>query len=377
MQDLKGELLGQHGGGKGELRKDEFWAVKDISFELKRGECLGLIGHNGAGKTTLLRILNGLVKLDQGRIEMRGRLGALIALGAGFNPVLTGRENIYTNAAVLGLSKSQVDAKFDEVLEFADIGDFIDTPVQNYSSGMSVRLGFAVAAVMIEPDVLFLDEVLAVGDIGFVIKCLNRVRQLTEKSAVIFVSHNMQFVSSFCTRVMVMDHGQTLLDSMNPADSIDKYYSLVKHDQQSSGVGGVELLDFKIQTEGEILQESEPVIVQGDNAQVLIKFRIDKNIPKTRFNLFIHDESYSPIVAFPLQNKDESSVIFTGKEYSISAELGKIELNAGKYSFVLSFQDADKSISLLRMQGVCPFRVSSKTTSWAKIYRPTNPVIIS
>ena len=159
------------------LRDGEFWAVNDVSFELRRGECLGLIGHNGAGKTTLLKMLNGLIKPDAGSITIRGRVGALIALGAGFNPILTGRENIYINGSVLGLSKKEIDGKIDEIIDFAEIGEFIDSPVQNYSSGMSVRLGFSIASSL-SPDVLILDEVLAVGDIGFVIKCLNRVRQL-------------------------------------------------------------------------------------------------------------------------------------------------------------------------------------------------------
>jgi ABC-type polysaccharide/polyol phosphate transport system ATPase subunit len=127
------------------LRDGEFWAVRDVSFELRRGECLGLIGHNGAGKTTLLKMLNGLIKPDAGSITMRGRVGALIALGAGFNPILTGRENIYINGSVLGLTKKEIDAKIDEIIDFAEIREFIDTPVQSYSSGMTVRLGFAVA----------------------------------------------------------------------------------------------------------------------------------------------------------------------------------------------------------------------------------------
>jgi lipopolysaccharide transport system ATP-binding protein len=148
------------------LRKDEFWAVKDISFELRRGECLGLIGHNGAGKSTLLKLLNGLITPDQGQVTMKGRVGALIELGAGFNPVLTGRENIYNNGAVLGFSKEEIDSKLEAIIDFSELRDFIDMPVQNYSSGMKVRLGFAVAAQM-EPDILLIDEVLAVGDMGF------------------------------------------------------------------------------------------------------------------------------------------------------------------------------------------------------------------
>jgi len=170
MRDLSKEVLGRRHGGDGELRPDEFWSVNDVSFELKRGECLGLIGPNGAGKSTLLKMLNGLIKPDQGRIEMRGRVGALIELGAGFNPILSGRENIYVNGSVLGLAKEEIDQKLDEIIEFSELDEFIDSPVQNYSSGMKVRLGFAVAAHM-KPDILLIDEVLAVGDIGFRTKC--------------------------------------------------------------------------------------------------------------------------------------------------------------------------------------------------------------
>lgn len=191
MRDLGRELAGRPHGGEGHLRPDEFWAVKDVSFEVKRGECLGLIGRNGAGKTTLLKMLNGLIKPDAGRIEMRGRVGALIALGAGFNPILTGRENIYVNAAVLGLSKREIDAKFDEIVAFAELEELIDSPVQSYSSGMVVRLGFAIAAKT-EPEVLLLDEVLAVGDAIFQVKCINRIRELQRNGvATILVSHNM------------------------------------------------------------------------------------------------------------------------------------------------------------------------------------------
>ena len=155
-----------HENGEPILRKEEFWAVKDVSFELRRGECLGLIGRNGAGKTTLLKMLNGLIKPDKGRIEMRGRMGALIALGAGFNPILTGRENIYVNGSISGLSKKEIEDKIEEIIDFSEIREFIDTPVQSYSSGMPVRLGFAIATAL-NPDILLLDEVLAVGDTHF------------------------------------------------------------------------------------------------------------------------------------------------------------------------------------------------------------------
>lgn len=220
MQDLGRELAGRPHGGDGQLRPDEFWAVKDVSFEVKRGECLGLIGRNGAGKTTLLKMLNGLIKPDAGRIEMRGRVGALIALGAGFNPILTGRENIYVNASVLGLKKSEIDAKFEEIVEFAELGDFIESPVQSYSSGMVVRLGFAIAAKT-EPEVLLLDEVLAVGDARFQVKCINRIRELQRSGvATILVSHNMTDIMRYTdTGIYLQDArikaGGTIRDVVN------------------------------------------------------------------------------------------------------------------------------------------------------------------
>ncbi|WP_282134430.1 polysaccharide ABC transporter ATP-binding protein [Seonamhaeicola maritimus] len=204
IKDLTSNLFGNQ--KQRQLRPKEFWAVKDINFTLKRGECLGLIGHNGAGKSTLLKILNGLIKPDEGKVTIKGRVGALIELGAGFNPILTGRENIYNNGAVLGFTKKEIDAKVEAIIDFAEIREFIDMPVQNYSSGMKVRLGFAVAAQM-EPDVLIIDEVLAVGDIGFRVKCFNRISELLNNCVVIFVSHSMPQVARIGTHVMHMKKG--------------------------------------------------------------------------------------------------------------------------------------------------------------------------
>lgn len=208
LQDLGREITGRSHGGKSELRPDEFWAVNDVSFELRRGECLGLIGHNGAGKTTLLKMLNGLIKPDNGRIEMRGRVGALLALGAGFNPILSGRENIYVNASVLGLSKRETDERIDEIIDFAEIRDFIDAPVQSYSSGMAVRLGFAIAAKT-EPDILLLDEVLAVGDVAFQAKCFNTLAEFRKRgTGFILVSHNMHQIARYADKVLYLSKGE-------------------------------------------------------------------------------------------------------------------------------------------------------------------------
>ena len=207
LQDLGSEILGHRHASNDNLRADEFWASKDISFELKRGECLGLVGRNGAGKTTLLRMLNGLIKPDQGRIEMQGRVGALISLGAGFNPILTGRENIFINASVLGLTTKEIESKLDEIIDFAEIGEFIDSPVQTYSSGMAVRLGFAVAT-SIQPDVLLLDEVLAVGDASFRHKCYQRINRIISNCAVIIVSHSMDQIGAIASKVGFMHAGK-------------------------------------------------------------------------------------------------------------------------------------------------------------------------
>jgi lipopolysaccharide transport system ATP-binding protein len=191
------------------LRKEEFWAVKDVSFELRRGECLGLIGPNGAGKTTLLKMLNGLIKPDKGRIEMHGRVGGLIALGAGFNPILTGRENIYVNGSILGLSKKEIEHKLDEIIDFSELREFIDSPVQSYSSGMAVRLGFAVASSL-NPDILLLDEVLAVGDFVFRQKCFERIGSLMHKAAVVFVSHQAHEVRGLCDQALYLSRGRSV-----------------------------------------------------------------------------------------------------------------------------------------------------------------------
>ena len=173
LRDLGSEAVGRR-GDHSVLRRGEFWALKDVSFDLYPGETLGLVGPNGAGKTTLLRVLTGLINPNEGRVTVRGRMQALIALGAGFSPVLSGRENIYVNASILGIARKEVDRRLGEIIEFSGIAEFIDSPVQNYSSGMAVRLGFAVAAHL-EPDILLVDEVLAVGDEGFQVKCPNKI----------------------------------------------------------------------------------------------------------------------------------------------------------------------------------------------------------
>jgi ABC-type polysaccharide/polyol phosphate transport system ATPase subunit len=221
VRDIGAELIGSR-RSRSKLRKEEFWALRDVNFEIKQGELVGLIGANGAGKTTLLRLLSGLIKPDEGEIIVWGKIQALIALGAGFNPILTARENIYVNGAVLGFSKKEMDKLIGEIMDFAEIEEFIDMPVQSYSSGMQVRLGFAVA-VHLRPNILIVDEVLAVGDASFRRKARNKMMELLHSGiSVLFVSHNMSLISSLTSRCIYLDHGR--LVCCGPSDKVTSLY---------------------------------------------------------------------------------------------------------------------------------------------------------
>jgi homopolymeric O-antigen transport system ATP-binding protein len=191
--------------------KSEFWALRDISFEVRRGEILGIIGRNGAGKTTLLKILSRITEPTTGHIDLNGRVGSLLEVGTGFHPELTGRENVYLNGAILGMSRKEIDAKFDSIVGFAETEAFLDTPVKRYSSGMYVRLAFAVAAHL-DPEILIVDEVLAVGDVQFQRKSMARMESAagSEGKTILFVSHNMAAVAKLCTRVALLDQGKLL-----------------------------------------------------------------------------------------------------------------------------------------------------------------------
>ena len=261
-----------------QLRSQEFWANRDVSFQLKRGECLGLIGRNGAGKTTLLRMLNGLIKPDTGRIELRGRTGAMIALGAGFNPILTARENIYVNGSILGLSKQQISDRFDEIIDFAELEDFVDAPVRTFSSGMHVRLGFAVAVVLIQPDVLLLDEVLAVGDAGFRSKCYNAIIAMANQAAVILVSHSMPQIARLSSRVLVMNDGEVESSTDNVAAGIQTYFGAFPKSAVSTP------LSRGTQVRSIAFDDSPPVLPGGESMvsrrhDVLIRMEIELEEP--------------------------------------------------------------------------------------------------
>ena len=215
---------------------EEFWALKDVSFEIKRGEVLGIIGRNGAGKSTLLKILSRITEPSEGRVEICGRLASLLEVGTGFHPELTGRENIYLNGAILGMGRREIHKKFDEIVDFAEVEKFLDTPVKRYSSGMYVRLAFAVAAHL-EPETLVVDEVLAVGDAKFQKKCLGRMQDVAGQGrTVLFVSHNMHAVHQLCTKVMHLDRGTTRGPSNDVRSAVLRYLGTLDNEALNSSV---------------------------------------------------------------------------------------------------------------------------------------------
>lgn len=212
VKDLCSEVLGRSGDSNRQLRPGEFFALRGISFRIQPGECVALLGPNGAGKSTMMKMLNGLIKPTAGSIAIKGRVGALIELGSGFNPVLSGKENAYINGAILGLSRREIDKRFDEILEFSELGEFIHAPLKTYSSGMRVRLAYSVAAHL-EPDLLLLDEVLAVGDMGFRMKCFDHLAKLRDRgTAIIIVSHAIGAMSRIAQRVIVFGKGKKVFD---------------------------------------------------------------------------------------------------------------------------------------------------------------------
>jgi lipopolysaccharide transport system ATP-binding protein len=210
----------------------QFWALRDVSFEVKRGEILGVIGHNGAGKTTLLKILSRIVPPTEGEVAMRGRLASLLEVGTGFHWELTGRENVYLNGAILGMKRAEIDRKFDEIVDFAEVRDFLDTPVKHYSSGMYLRLAFAVAAHL-EPNILLIDEVLAVGDAAFQKKCLGKMGEVASAGrTILFVSHNMAAVQQLTQTCLLLDHGRVA--SYGPTPQVLRDYLSLGPDRSAT-----------------------------------------------------------------------------------------------------------------------------------------------
>lgn len=313
------------------LQKNEFWALKNITFDVFPGEVLGIIGPNGSGKSTLLKILSRITPPTTGQAVIRGRLASLLEVGTGFNPELTGQENLYLNGAILGMSKREIDSKFNQIVEFSGVSEFINTPVKRYSSGMYVRLAFAIAAHL-EPEILLIDEVLAVGDSEFQKKCLQKMDDITTsgKRTILFVSHNMSAVKNLCKRCLVLNKGEIVF--MGSTDDAISYYlssnrSLdavpVSKRTDRIGNGLVKFTSIKF----------PHVFVSGQPAAIVLGF--ESKLPAKKSEIVVELRIMSPfgLLLFSLSNK------FTGEDFNRLNSIGKftcslpsLPLDKGEYA---------------------------------------------
>ena len=329
-------------GSKYDPTLEGFWALKDLNFEIKKGDRVGIIGHNGAGKSTLLKILSGITTPTEGNIKINGRISSLLEVGTGFHPEMTGRENIYLNGAILGMKKSEINKKIDEIIEFSGIKEHIDTPVKRYSSGMYVRLAFAVAAHL-DSDILIADEVLAVGDAAFQKKALGKMNELSsgEGRTVLFVSHNMAQVKNLCNKGIVLNHGS--IEKKGTVDEcIDLYLSsvgLIKGEYiskwENNGVLShpactIESLSI-VNQDDELIEKVE----KNTDEEIYIKICINVNKLDSQLNIgfTLQNSSNDNVLISWLRDKKESFNIKTGKNI-LYIKLPKKQLNIGDYKVI-------------------------------------------
>lgn len=349
--------IGASSNDKDKSGPDEIWALKDVSFEVNQGEVLGIIGRNGAGKSTLLKVLSRVTAPTHGEIRVKGRIASLLEVGTGFHPELTGRENTFLNGAILGMTKAEIRSKFDEIVEFAEVGKFIDTPVKRYSSGMYVRLAFAVAAHL-EPEILIVDEVLAVGDAEFQKKCLGKMGDVASQGrTVLFVSHNMAAVKSLCQRAIVLKNG--LLNFEADANTAVDFY-------MQSGTEPLSVCDWsdgnrpqnenievrKASVYAKGKQAGEPIASSND---VVFEVEFFNNINKGQID-----------VTWDLINAQGIHVAHVGSSCSqnglpqgwfrTTALLPRNILNTGRYSFCVQFGRNQREL-LLRIEDVLTFDI--------------------
>jgi len=339
----------------GNLRQEEFWALDDICFELKKGETLGIIGPNGSGKTTLLKMLNGIFWPDKGKISIQGRVGALIEVGAGFHPLLTGRENIYLNGAILGMSKAEIEKKFDAIVDFAGIGDFLDTPVKFYSSGMFVKLGFSIA-VHCEPEILLIDEVLAVGDEGFRAKCYNKIAEMQKRCAVILVSHNMSSIARISNKCIVLNEGRIVcLEKAERA--IESYYSCFEIDRAfpvlMAGNGEADIHDFKLFN---INNEEHENFNFHDDLIVSFSVKVSQKHKKFLISLSFRDY-FNNFIAQCHSNQSNVSLENNGSVKNIKITIPEVLFSPGRYNISVLVYDENNKEHLTWHPNIKKFKI--------------------
>jgi lipopolysaccharide transport system ATP-binding protein len=329
--------------GIGNPKREEFWALKDVSFEVQQGEAVGIIGRNGAGKSTLLKLLSRITEPTRGRIEIEGRVASLLEVGTGFHPELTGRENIFLNGAILGMHRAEIKMKFDEIVAFAEVEKFLDTPVKHFSSGMYVRLAFSVAAHL-EPDVLVVDEVLAVGDAAFQKKCLGKMDEVSHRQGrtILFVSHQMAVVSSLCKRVLLLAEGKLIEDGPSH-EVIARYlaasgsFSGVARDLRdfSPRKGGGEL--FITRAEISAFHKNEPLPVPRMGDTLAIRFQVENRarLPGNQVRLSVAIKAVTGQKLVHVSNEDDGYQFPNADAALIQVELPRLLLYPGTYSVSL------------------------------------------
>lgn len=344
----------------------DFWALRDVSFDVQQGEVVGLIGRNGAGKSTLLKILSRITEPTKGEIRIRGRVASLLEVGTGFHPELSGRENIFLNGAILGMSKAEIVKKFDEIVEFSEIGKFIDTPVKRYSSGMYVRLAFAVAAHL-EPEILIVDEVLAVGDVAFQRKCLGKVKEISrgQHRTVLFVSHNMNAVENICTRGVMMRHGELIREGTDVRDIVRQYITEHKIETTSPSWQNDEnaYQDETFRVDKFYLTDSRGEIVSGavpNDTPVTVNvegevLKPDSNL-QIGYGLFTGDMDLL-YLSTNLDQPEASWVELTKGPVRLTSQIPARLLNEGEYRVGLF-------LSLYRRRSICEPGVKGPTLSF-------------
>lgn len=315
----------------GTNRRETFWALKDINLTVEKGEAVGIIGANGAGKSTLLKILSQITPPTEGEIRLQGRVASLLEVGTGFHPELSGRENIYLNGAILGMTRKEIARKFDQIVEFSGVKKFLDTPVKRYSSGMYVRLAFSVAAHM-EPDILFVDEVLAVGDAEFQKKCLGKMDEVTktEGRTILFVSHNMDAISRLCAKTILLDKGK-IIASGNTSEVIGKYlsagYANVSHVHLPITDKGITVNEYSIKQNGVVAH-----MIMGEQPfQIVLDFSIEYPLHSFKAGVYIKNAMGAVITRTFLQDYSiEMEEIAPGK-YTAKLEVPSGLFLAGEY----------------------------------------------
>lgn len=315
---------------KNEDAKTEFWALKDISFEIKKGEAVAIIGRNGAGKSTLLKVLSRITEPSKGRFEINGRVSSLLEVGTGFHHELTGRENIFLNGTILGMKRAEIRSKFDEIVEFSGVADFLDTPVKHYSSGMYVRLAFAVAAHL-EPEILIVDEVLAVGDAEFQKRCLGKMKEVTgEGRTVIFVSHNMGAVRNLCSQGIFLEHGQ-VKKTGGVNEVVDYYFSFLEDNVSKAFSKSSENKEVLIKSFAVLNEHGKPSSTFDTSKPIVLRaeYTANKDISGSRMNIQLLD-SYGNI-AFTSSSHSKEPVEKSKGDYVVSCIIPADLLNGGEY----------------------------------------------